>query len=213
LKPTPLTPEIFVAETGVSRETLAKLQQLVDLLLKWQRAINLVAANTLEDVWRRHILDSAQLYPLLPPATRSVLDIGSGAGFPGLVLAAMGVPGVHSVESDQRKCAFQREAARVAGLSVTIHAQRVETLPKMQVTAIISRACADLPQLLEYAFPFMAPSSQCLFLKGQQVERELTEAGKGWKMQTERFPSRTDPTGTVLRLSHVEPLRPHRDER
>jgi 16S rRNA (guanine527-N7)-methyltransferase len=213
LKPTPLTPEIFVAETGVSRETLAKLQQLVDLLLKWQRAINLVAANTLEDVWRRHILDSAQLYPLLPPATRSVLDIGSGAGFPGLVLAAMGVPGVHSVESDQRKCAFQREAARVAGLSVTIHAQRVETLPKMQVTAIISRACADLPQLLEYAFPFMAPSSQCHFLKGQQVERELTEAGKGWKMQTERFPSRTDPTGTVLRLSHVEPLRPHRDER
>jgi len=213
LKPTPLTPEIFAAQTGVSRETLTKLQQLVDLLVKWQRAINLVAANTLEDVWRRHILDSAQLYPLLPPATQSVLDIGSGAGFPGLVLAAMGVPGVHSVESDQRKCAFQREVARVAGLSVTIHAQRVETLPKMQVTAIISRACADLPQLLEYAFPFMAPSSQCLFLKGQQVERELTEAGKGWKMQTERFPSRTDPTGTVLRLSHVEPLRPHRDER
>jgi len=213
LTPAPLTPEAFAAETGVSRETLTKLQRLVELLLKWQQAINLVATNTLPDVWRRHILDSAQLYPLLPPATQSVLDIGSGAGFPGLVLAAMGAPGVHSVESDQRKCAFQREAARVAGLSVTIHAQRVETLPKMQVTAIISRACADLPQLLEYAFPFMAPSSQCLFLKGQQVERELTEAGKGWKMQTERFPSRTDPTGTVLRLSHVEPLRPHRDER
>jgi len=211
--PTPLTPEAFAAETGVSRETLAKLALLVDLLQKWQRAINLVAANTLQDVWRRHILDSAQLYPLLSPGTRSLIDIGSGAGFPGLVLAAMGVPEVHSVESDQRKCAFQREAARVAGLSVTIHAQRVESLPKMQADAIVSRACADLTQFLEYAFPFMAPSSQCLFIKGQQVERELTEAGKGWKMQTERFPSRTDPTGTVLRLSHVEPLRPHRDER
>lgn len=209
----PLTPEAFAAETGVSRETLARLERLTELLVKWQRAINLVAANTLQDVWRRHILDSAQLYPLLPPGTRSLIDIGSGAGFPGLVLAAMGVGEVHSVESDQRKCAFQREAARVAGLSVTIHAQRVETLPKMQVDAIVSRACADLPQLLEYSFPFMALSSHCLFLKGQQVERELTEAGKGWKMQTERFPSRTDPTGTVLRLSHVEPLRPHRDER
>jgi len=211
--PTPLTPEAFAAETGVSRETLAKLALLVDLLQKWQRAINLVAANTLQDIWRRHILDSAQLYPLLPPGTRSLIDIGSGAGFPGLVLAAMGVPEVHSVESDQRKCAFQREAARVAGLSVTIHAQRIESLPKMRADAIISRACADLPQLLEYAYPFVSPSTQCLFLKGQQVERELTEAGKGWKMQTERFPSRTDPTGTVLRLSHVEPLRPHRDER
>lgn len=209
----PLTPEGFAAETGVSRETLAKLEKLTELLLKWQRAINLVAANSLSDVWRRHILDSAQLHPLLPPNCRTVIDIGSGAGFPGLVLAAMGVPDVHSVESDQRKCAFQREAARVAGLSVTIHAQRVESLPKMQADAIISRACADLPQLLEYAYPFVSPSSWCLFLKGQQVERELTEAGKGWKMQTERFPSRTDPSGTVLRLSHVEPLRPHRDER
>jgi 16S rRNA (guanine527-N7)-methyltransferase len=210
--PAPLTPEAFAAETGVSRETLAKLERLTELLLKWQRAINLVAADSLQDVWRRHILDSAQLYPLLPPDTESVIDIGSGAGFPGLVLAAMGVPQLHSVESDQRKCAFQREVARVAGLSITIHAQRVESLPKMAVNAIVSRACAGLPQLLEYAYPFMAPSSQCLFLKGQQVERELTEAGKGWKMQTERFPSRTDPTGTVLRLSHVEPLRPHRDE-
>src|SRR5882724_3730404 len=168
--PTPLTPEAFAAQAGVSRETLTKLERLTELLLKWQRAINLVAANSLQDVWRRHILDSAQLYPLLPPDTRSLIDIGSGAGFPGLVLAAMGVPDVHSVESDQRKCAFQREAARVAGLSVTIHAQRVESLPKMQADAIISRACADLPQLLDYAYPFMSPSSRCLFLKGQQVE-------------------------------------------
>jgi 16S rRNA (guanine527-N7)-methyltransferase len=209
----PLTPEAFAVETGVSRETLGKLKQLTELLLKWQRAINLVAANSLQDVWRRHILDSAQLYNLLPAKRELLIDIGSGAGFPGLVLAAMGVTGIHSVESDQRKCSFQREVARVAGLSVTIHAQRVESLPKIQADAIISRACAELPQLLDYAYPFMAPSSQCLFLKGQQVERELTEAGKGWKMQTERFPSRSDPSGTVLRLSHVEPLRPHRDER
>jgi 16S rRNA (guanine527-N7)-methyltransferase len=207
-----LTPKAFAAETGVSRETLGRLERLTALLLKWQKAINLVASNSLQDVWRRHIWDSAQLFPLLPPGTRSVIDIGSGAGFPGLVLAAMGVPELHSVESDQRKCSFQREAARIAEIPVTIHARRVESLPKMQADAIVSRACADLPQLLEYTFPLMACSAQCLFLKGQQVERELTEAGKGWKMQTERIPSRTDPSGTVLRLSHVEPVRPHRDE-
>lgn len=209
----PLTPEDFAAETGVSRETLERLKLFAELLVKWQPAINLVAADSLRDLWRRHMLDSAQLYPLLPPGCRRLLDIGSGAGFPGLVLAAMGVPEVHLVESDQRKCAFQREVARVAGLCVTIHAMRVEKLSRFAIDAITSRACAGLPQLLDYAGAFLTAGTICLFLKGKQAERELTEAHKGWKMQVERFPSRSDATGTVLRLSHVESLRPHRDER
>jgi 16S rRNA (guanine527-N7)-methyltransferase len=209
----PLTPEGFAAETGVSRETLERLTLFAELLVKWQRAVNLVAADSLRDLWRRHMLDSAQLYPLLPSGCRRVLDIGSGAGFPGLVLAAMGVPEIHLVESDQRKCAFQREVARVAGLPVTVHAMRIEKMAPFAVDAITSRACAELPQLLDYSAPFLGSETVCLFLKGKQVERELTEAGKGWKMHIERFKSRSDPTGTVLRLSHVEPVRPHRDER
>ena len=102
----PLTAEDFRRLTGVSRETLARLERHAALLTKWQKRINLVGRESLRDLWRRHMLDSAQLVPLLPERTRSVADIGSGAGFPGLVLAIMGVPEVHLIEADARKCAF-----------------------------------------------------------------------------------------------------------
>lgn len=206
-----MTREEFAARADVSRETSERLQRYADLLVKWQRRINLVSAETLDDLWRRHVLDSAQLLNLLPPATSSLADIGSGAGFPGLVLAILGVRQVHLIESDARKGAFLAEAARAAGLDVgrdpVIHRTRVEAIEGLRVDVVTARACAPLPRLLGYAVPMLRPESTCLFLKGARVEEELTEAEKTWRMEVERFPSLSDPSGTILRLNKVARVR------
>jgi 16S rRNA (guanine527-N7)-methyltransferase len=199
----PMTQEEFAAIADVSRETSERLQRFADLLAKWQRKINLVSAESLGDVWRRHMLDSAQLLKLLPPWTISLADIGSGAGFPGLALAILGVPDVHLIESDERKCAFLAEAARAAGCNPTIHRKRAEEISGLQVDVVTARGCAPLPKLLGYAEPLLGAKSICLFLKGGRVEEELTEAAKTWRMVTERFPSLSDPSGTILRISQV----------
>lgn len=200
-------PVEFAAETGVSRETIQRLTAYADLLVKWQQRINLVSAATLEDLWRRHMLDSAQLLPLLPTGRRSVADLGSGAGFPGLVLAILGVPEMHLIESDQRKCIFLTEAARVAGLKggtdVIIHNRRIEAISGLEVGAVTARACAPLDQLLSYAQKFLWHGGKALFLKGAAVEEELTAAHKNWTMEVERFPSASDPTGCILRIGQV----------
>lgn len=198
-----MTPEAFQAQTSVSRETVDRLSAYADLLKKWQPKINLVGPSTMADVWRRHFLDSAQLWPLLPDGARTLIDFGSGAGFPGLVLAVMGVPEVHLVESDQRKCAFLREAARVTGASVTVHSRRIEAIAPFPVDVVSSRALAALPQLLEFAEPFLAPHTVCLFPKGQNVEAELTQLHKIWTLRVDRQPSLTDTDATLLRLSEV----------
>ena len=199
-------PEDFRGWSGVSRETLERLKQYAALLGKWQRAINLVAPDTLPDLWRRHMLDSAQLWPLLPPDAKVLLDLGSGAGFPGLVLAIMGVPKVHLVESDARKATFLREVARIAlprDQAVVVHAQRLEGLPPFAVDAITSRGLAPLSVLLRYAVDFIGPNTVCLFPKGAKAEEELTEAGKEWRMRLERVPSITDPAATIFRVSEI----------
>ena len=178
MKSQPLTAEAFRAAANVSRETLERLERYAALLEKWNRAINLVARGSLVDLWRRHMLDSAQLWPLLPVARerpRRILDLGSGAGFPGLVLAIMGVPEgsveVHLVESDEKKATFLREAARIAEAPVTLHVQRIESLAPFPVDAVTARACAPLPRLLDYAAPFLgnyrsgAVAPRGLFLK------------------------------------------------
>lgn len=194
---------------NVSRETAARLEAYGSLLQKWQERINLVSGSTLADLWRRHILDSGQTFRHLPAATRVVVDLGAGAGFPGLVLAAMGVPEVHLVESDIRKCAFLREAARVMGLSVSVHAKRIEKISPFPVDVVTARALAPLSELLHYAEPFLSraqrdeKSVECLFLKGRTAEDELTAAGKEWNMDIERLPSLSDPEGLILRLSEV----------
>lgn len=155
------------------------------------------------------MLDSAQLLPLLPeppgPGARVIADLGSGAGFPGMVLALLGAGRVHLIEADQRKAAFLREVARQTGAPVEIHAQRIEKLaPVPAVDLITARACAPLSRLLAYAarFPDRPPGGAptCLFLKGSRAEQELTEAGNPWIMAAERFPSRSDPSGTILRI-------------
>jgi len=198
-----VTPGDFAAETGVSRETLDRLRVYAALLTKWNRSINLVGRSTLDDLWRRHMLDSAQLHPLLPPSTRTVVDLGSGAGFPGMVLAVMGVPDVHLIESDRRKCAFLREVSRETGVKATIHAERIESMAGFAADAVVSRALADLPQLLDFASKFVDEHSILLFLRGRGVDLELTRLGKAANMRIEKFPSRTDPHATILRLEAI----------
>lgn len=196
----PLTPDQFSSKAGVSRETLARLQIYADLLVKWQKAVNLVGPGTLADIWRRHFLDSAQLLPLAPDGARIWVDLGSGAGFPGLVLAILGAADVHLIESDGRKCAFMQEVARLTEAKVQIHRCRIESAPQLRASICVARALAPLSKLLDYAERFSSQDTVCLFLKGQDVEAELTEAAKSWTMHIERLPSRSDPTGTILRV-------------
>lgn len=209
-----MSPEEFQAASNVSRETMDRLKLYVALLEKWNRRINLVAKDSLADLWRRHVLDSAQLLPLLPPGPagrpRQLVDLGSGAGFPGLVLAILGAGETHLIESDGRKAAFLREAGRETGTAVTIHNHRIEAVAPFPVEVVTARACAPLPRLLGYAAPFLAAPGAApggktsgigLFLKGRNVDQELTEARERWNMQIERLPSRTDPAAVILRLS------------
>jgi 16S rRNA (guanine527-N7)-methyltransferase len=205
----PLGAEGFAASTGVSRETLERLEAYAALLFIWSARINLVGRATLNDVWRRHFLDSAQLLPLIPAGTQSLADLGSGAGFPGLVLAVLGVPGVELIEADSRKAAFLREAARHTGADITIRGCRIEAVPPHAVGVVTARGCAPLERLLPLAERLIASTTTCLFLKGARAEEELTAAGKAWTMTVSRHPSRADPDGSVLLLQQVlrEPRR------
>lgn len=183
---------------------MARLERFVALLLDWQRRINLVAPSTLDRLWQRHVLDSAQLLPLLPPGTQRLLDLGSGAGFPGLVLAILGVPEVHLVEADRRKAAFLREAARVTDArGVHIHACRIEELQPFPVQVVTARALAPLDRLLALAAPFLEQGAVGIFLKGADVDAELTAARRSWTMHVERVPSLTSPEGCILIVREV----------
>jgi len=199
----PLGPTGFARVSGVSRETLEKLTAYVELLSQWNRRINLVSANTMGDVWRRHILDCAQLAKYLPRQTRVAVDLGAGAGLPGLILAAMGVPEMHLVESDLRKSAFLREAARIMDVAVTLHPERIEKVAAFAADAVVARACAPLTQLIDYSEKFLSPKTVCLFLKGENVGEELAAAKASWSLSAETIPSLTDPSGVILKLSAI----------
>ena len=195
-----MSPEDFAAATGVSRETLDRLETYAALLRKWQPAINLVGATTLPDLWRRHFLDSAQLLALAPPNARVWADLGSGAGFPGLVLAILGIAEMHLVESDARKCVFLQEVARATGTRVTIHRGRIEAIPAFVADVITARALAPFSQLIQWSRRYATESSVGLFLKGQDIDRELTESARYGIVALDRFPSQSDAAGVVLRV-------------
>jgi len=199
----PLGPTGFARVSGVSRETLEKLTAYVELLSQWNRRINLVSANTMGDVWRRHILDCAQLAKYLPRQTRVAVDLGAGAGLPGLILSAMGVPEMHLVESDLRKSAFLREAARIMDVAVTLHPERIEKVAAFAADAVVARACAPLTQLIDYSEKFLLPKTVCLFLKGENAGEELAVAKASWSLSAETIPSLTDPSGVILKLSAI----------
>ena len=198
-----MTPEEVGRVLDVSRETLGRLEAYAALLAKWQKAINLVAPATLPDLWRRHILDSGQL-ARLAPLDALWLDLGSGAGFPGLVIAIMGAREVRLVESDARKCAFLREAARITSAPAQVDNARIAEVAPFQAEVVTARALAPLPKLLGFAAPFLGPCSIALFPKGQDVAAELTEAHRNWRMRVERHPSLTDERAAILRLTEVE---------
>jgi len=199
----PLGPQRFAELFPVSRETLARLEAYAELLTRWSARINLVGRDTLPDLWRRHILDSAQLYRFVPGSAQSLIDLGSGAGLPGLILAILGIPGAELVEADSRKAAFLREAARVTGAEVAIRSCRIQAMPPHPVDVITARACAPLDRLVDMAAPFLAPDTVCLFPKGERHNEELTLARKAWTMDASVEQSLSDRRGVVLRLQQV----------
>jgi 16S rRNA (guanine527-N7)-methyltransferase len=212
------TPEAFQTAFAVSRETLERLRTYADLLSRWQKTINLVAPSTLDEVWHRHFADSAQLWQHRPDDARTWLDLGSGAGFPGLVLAILDAgsgtdtkpAGRHIlVESDSRKAAFLREVARQTGVVVDILCMRVEspeTRAKIGVVdCVTARALAPLPRLLELAAPYFTASTLGLFPKGREVTAEIEEAARAWQFTYALKPSMTGDGSSVLLLKALKP--------
>jgi 16S rRNA (guanine527-N7)-methyltransferase len=209
-------PEEFARACAVSRETLARLKAYVALLSEWNARHNLVSQSSLPDVWHRHVWDSAQLMPLIPAEAHNLIDLGSGAGFPGLVLACLlrERPGFRTVlyESIGKKCHFLEAAAEHMGLVVEVRNARMEAAKREPFDLVTARACANLSKLLGYAQQFQGSKTVNLFLKGQSVEAELTEAHKSWRMKTVRHPSQTDLSAAILEireLRHAGSVRPH----
>jgi 16S rRNA (guanine527-N7)-methyltransferase len=203
VKQSVLSPSEFQDLTGVSGDKLGKLEVYVDLLRHWARRINLVSQASLIDPWRRHVLDSAQLFPLLPDDGKAVLDLGSGAGLPGLILAILGAPRVQLVESTGRKCAFLAQAMRETGTTARLHDCRVKELAPFPAGVVTARACAPLPRLLALAWPFVEGGGMCLFLKGRKADKELTESTKKWTMDVTRTTSLSDPSGVILKVENL----------
>ncbi len=203
MKQPPLTPRALSESHGVAPDAVARLEVLVALVVRWQRRFNLVGRASLADPWRRHVLDSAQLHPLIPSAARTLVDVGSGAGFPGLVLAILGGPQVHLVESNQRKCAFLGEANRLTEAGAVIHNARIESLDGLAADVVTARACARLDLLLALARPVLGRHGRCLFLKGRTVDEELTESRKKWTMKVNRVTSVSDPSGAILIVEDI----------
>ena len=213
--------------TSVSRETLARLDRFVETLLQWQRHTNLIAASSEPVLWTRHISDSLQLIDLARSQKTSTesqassqiwVDLGSGAGFPGLViacaLAEQKGTQVHLVESIGKKASFLREAVRVTGAPAQVHAMRIADFVKQapkRVDLVTARALAPLPKLLAEAYPLLKRGARGLFLKGQDVATELTEAAKYWNIEATLAESRTDPRARIVVLDRVEPRRQKRN--
>ncbi len=203
-----------LALTPVSRETEARLDRYVDLLVTWQAKTNLVAPSTLPHLWTRHISDSLQLLSLAPSA-KIWLDLGSGGGFPGVVLASAlaDTPGatVHLVERNAKKAAFLREAVRITSAPATVHLAGIgDSVDRVgsHVDCVTARALAPLHQLVGFAEPWVKAGAKALFLKGQDVEAELTEATKYWNIEPRLHSSRTGGHGWIVELDRIERRNP-----
>jgi 16S rRNA (guanine527-N7)-methyltransferase len=200
-----------LALTPVSRETAARLDQFVALLLKWQKTTNLIAPSTIPTLWTRHIADSLQLLDLAADA-RVWVDLGSGAGFPGLAIACALCerPGtvVHLIESNAKKAAFLREATAVTGSPAVVHGVRMEKFVESFAGGcdiVTARAVSPLDSLLAQCFPLLKRGARGLFPKGQDVEAELTKASKCWKTTADLVPSRTDSRARIVVVRALEP--------
>jgi len=195
---------IALNQDSVSRETWGRLDALVARVIDRQATMNLIAPSTIPTIWTRHVADSLQLLPLAPGAKRWI-DFGSGAGFPGLAIACALVETagaqIHLVESTQKKAAFLRETIDALHLPAIVHAQRIEDFTrsnKLRFEVVTARAVAPLDKLLGYANPLLKTGAVGLFPKGQDVEAELTQASKSWKIDAELIPSKTDPHARIV---------------
>ena len=202
-------PEALAGIVAVSRETSARLETYVELVVKWQKSQNLVAPATLPHIWRRHVADSAQAQALFPEARRWV-DLGSGAGFPGLVTAILlaDTPGavVHMVESNKGKAAFLRTVARETGAPAIVHDVRIENFCESfteRVDSISARALAALDRLCGFAAPFVARGGVAVFHKGQDFASELKEATLSWDLDLIEHQSKTEPTGRLVEVRKI----------
>ena len=184
----------------------ARLHRFVDLLLRWNATLNLIAARDASSVWQRHVADSLQLVPLMPPGIARAVDLGTGGGFPGLVLAIATNVAFDLIESDRRKAAFLRTAALETGAPATVHDCRIDDVVLPPTRLVTARALAPLPRLLPLAARLLADNGTCLLLKGAKVETELAAVAKDWAMTVERLPSRTAPDGVVLRIQGLRRL-------
>ena len=195
----------FILDSKVSHETLIRFENFARLLVEWNARINLVSPATLPDLWVRHFMDSAQVMMYMPEGVHRLVDLGSGAGFPATVLGLMGVPEVHLIESDQRKCAFLREVSRVTDSDNTIiHAKRIEQVESLQADVVTARALASLEKLIPMALHHLRAGGSCLFLKGAGADEEITAARKRFDFTCETFRSTTSADGVVLRLSGIK---------
>jgi len=198
----------FLEKYPVPQETIHRLERYESMLIDWNQRHNLVAARTLSDVWIRHFLDSAQLFPLIKsPETARLVDLGSGAGFPALVLSILGVGETHCFESTGKKARFLEEVARVLSLPVVVHNERIEAARPLRAHVVTARALAPLPDLLRLAKPFMRAETAALFLKGEKVEAELTAARKYWTFGVEKTCSLTSQNGTILHIFDLKARR------
>jgi 16S rRNA (guanine527-N7)-methyltransferase len=199
----------FLLDYEVSREGSASFDAYAALLVEWRQRMNLVAPSTMPHIWQRHFADSAQLYALLPDSAACLVDIGSGAGFPGLVLAIMAQTNqrpltIHLIESIQKKAQFLRAVAAQLNLSVIVHAERAEAIKGITADVITARALAPLEEILPLAKNFTRLDTVLLLLKGARAEEELTSAKQSWHFKHVIIPSRTDPSGKVLRIEKLQ---------
>jgi 16S rRNA (guanine(527)-N(7))-methyltransferase RsmG len=190
----------------VSRETNEPLRTYLASIKKWTGKINLIARKdaTDEAIWERHILDSRQILPLIPAGVTHAIDLGSGAGLPGMVVA-IERPDIHvtMIEADRRKAAFLQTVVAALGLRATVLPERIEAAVVAPAALVMARALAPLPDLLTYSMPLLAPGGICLFMKGRNAEAEIAAAATDWRMAVERFASQTDPEAMILRISEV----------
>ncbi len=198
-----MSPDYRLPITNVPRGTIEKLETYIKILEKWNQTINLVSVKSISEVWERHVNDSMQLFPLVPTTTKSLIDLGSGAGFPGMVLAIMGVKNVTLIEADSRKCSFLQEVARITDISVSIINQRIENVEPWAVEVVTSRALASLDKLIEYAYPFIKGRGVMLCLKGEKVNAEIQQAQEHWNFSFKLIPSKTYCHGTILHVEKV----------
>lgn len=199
----------IMPDFDVSRETIERLKAFVRELTRWNKAINLVSPKTLSEVWSRHILDSAQLLDEVPSATKHWVDLGTGGGFPGLVVAILAKElrpalSMTCLESDKRKAAFLASQVRALGLTAKIIPERIETTAPQNADVVSARALAPMDRLLELAHPHLSKNGLALFLKGANCSREISEAKTHWRFRFDVIPSKTDQAGAIVKLGDLE---------